>query len=118
MQSERLQAGHGGATPGGAVGDDAVDAANTVEMQTRAIRQDEPDFGGQVVTAPGTSARLGPSAVKPVPGKDEFAEGEPFGLFPPAIIVAPMNNPRREAVAQPGSVRPSIRDAVPGERCG
>jgi hypothetical protein len=37
MQPKHLQAGHGGTTPVGAVGDDAVDAANTIEMDAGVI---------------------------------------------------------------------------------
>jgi hypothetical protein len=62
------------------VSDDAVDAADTIEMKTGAIAERDSTFTGQLVVAAGTAAGIGAGTMPAMPFEDRVPKSEPLGL--------------------------------------
>jgi hypothetical protein len=65
-----------------AIGDDAIDPANSIEMYAGAVAEREAAFVWHVVAAAGTPQRIGTGAASAVPFEDHFAKRETLGISP------------------------------------
>jgi hypothetical protein len=82
IEPQLAQRGCCSAPPLLAIGDDAIDSPNSIEVYTGAVTQGQAAVARHVVAAAGTPMRVGTGAVSAMPFEDRFAKRETLGISP------------------------------------